>query len=322
VTTATAAAVQRRISRGVGLAVAAATAYGVSPVLVKVSLDYGIDIFSLLLIRFVIASSVLWLLWFLAAGSLRSLAPAGASKGHERRVLLIQSALLGALIYASQVLAFTFALDRIGASLAIMIFYSYPAMIVLGARLLGREALTPRRVVAVVIVLTGIVMLASGGSGTTFDPLGILLALGSAVAVTVLTLALATLVERLHPVEFGASLTSGATFSYLIAALLAGASMHVPAEAWVVIVPLAILPSVIGMLLMSLGVREAGPSLAGLALTVEPVVAVVMAAAFLGEDLALLQLTGGAFVVLGVAVAIDGREAPPPSTAVGHPPPE
>lgn len=308
----------QRAAFGVAIAAGAAIAYGLSPVLVQYSLDTGIAVSALLLARFVIASFALWLLY-----AYLHLTPSGRARAEQARRpmarLLMKAAALGFLIYALQVLTFTYALDRIGASLAIMIFYSYPAIIIIGARILGREALTLRRVVAVVVVMTGIVVLAGGGTRSDLDAFGILLALAAAVACAIVTLTTASFVEELHPFEFGAAMTTGATVAFLAAVVVEGESLRVPWDAWLIIIPLAILPSVIGTSLMALGVREAGPSLAGLALTLEPVVAVATAAVFLGESLSPLQLCGGVLVICGIVVALEigGRAT---KAAVHHPP--
>lgn len=298
-------------ARGVALSTSAAVAYGCSPVIVTFALDDGIDSTVLLLVRAILASGALWLLW----AAVRHGAAAGGS-----RSLLVRAVGFGALVYALQVLLFTLALERIGASLAIMIFYSYPALIVLGSRLLGREALTRRRLAAVALVIAGVVALAGGDDGARLDALGLCLALGSAVACAVVTLGTASFVERLPAVQFAAALTSGTALAFVIPVLVTGTTLHVPGGAWPYVIALALIPSVLGTWLMALGVMHAGPSLAGLALTLEPVVAVAMAAVLLDDALAAVQVLGAALVLCGIAVAFELRGARTAAAAARHAP--
>lgn len=301
----------QQAARGVALSTSAAVAYGCSPVIVTFALDDGIDSTVLLLVRAILASLALWLLW--------AVVRRGAAEGGSRS-LLLRAVGFGALVYALQVLLFTLALERIGASLAIMIFYSYPALIVLGSRLLGREQLTRRRVVAVALVIAGVVALAGGDGGGQLDALGLCLALGSAVACAVVTLGTASFVERLQPVQFAAALTSGTALAFVVPVVVTGTALHVPDGAWPYVIALALIPSVLGTWLMALGVMHAGPSLAGLALTLEPVVAVAMAALLLDEALAPVQALGAALVLCGIAVAFELRGARTAAAAARHAP--
>lgn len=297
-------------ARGVALSTSAAVAYGCSPVIVTFALDDGIDSTVLLLVRAILASCALWLLWVAVRR--------GAAGGS--RSLLLRAVGFGALVYALQVLLFTLALERIGASLAIMIFYSYPALIVLGSRLLGREALTRRRLAAVALVIAGVVALAGGDGGGQLDALGLCLALGSAVACAVVTLGTASFVERLPAIQFAAALTSGTALAFVVPVVVTGTALHVPGGAWPYVIALALIPSVLGTWLMALGVMHAGPSLAGLALTLEPVVAVAMAAVLLDEALATVQVLGAALVLCGIAVAFELRGARTAAAAARHAP--
>lgn len=302
----------QRAARGIALSTSAAVAYGCSPVLVTFALDDGLDSTVLLLIRAVIASCALWLLW--------SVVRRGTSADGASRSLIVRAVGFGAFVYALQVLLFTFALERIGASLAIMIFYSYPALIVLGSRVLGREALTRRRLAAVSLVIAGIVALAGGDGGGRLDALGLCLALGSALACAVVTLGTASFVERLQPVQFAAALTSGTAVAFVAPVLVAGAAIEVPGGAWPYVIALALIPSVLGTWLMALGVMHAGPSLAGLALTLEPVVAVAMAAVLLDESLGAVQVLGAGLVLGGIAVAFEHGRAKTAAAAARHVP--
>jgi drug/metabolite transporter (DMT)-like permease len=288
----------RRNVRGVAFALSAACGYGSGPVLTSLALDRQLDPIGLLVLRGAIATSALAALWW-ASRSLGALAHAVVS---AREV--VYAAVLGVFVYGGEVVLFTFALQRLGAAPAVVIFYSWPAFVVLGERLRGAETITYARVAAVVVAFAGVAALAAGKGATGADALGLVLALGSALAGACLAVATAMLVENMPAPAFSSALSAGATVTYGGLALTMGAPLAAPVDTWPIVVALALLPSVFGVSLMVLAVREAGPSLAGLALTLEPVVAVVLAAVVLGESLSGLQLAGGALVLSGLLIAV------------------
>jgi drug/metabolite transporter (DMT)-like permease len=88
------------------------------------------------------------------------------------------------------------------------------------------------------------------------------------------------------------------------AAVLSGETL-LPASAagWTVLVGLALVSQVIGQGLIAFAFRHLPAAFSALSLLLQPVVAAVLAALLLGEDLSLLQAGGGLVVLVGIAVA-------------------
>ncbi|GAC1642535.1 MAG: hypothetical protein NVS4B2_32140 [Chloroflexota bacterium] len=76
-----------------------------------------------------------------------------------------------------------FSLERIDAALSSLLFYSYPALVTVGAILVRRELATWRRSI-VLVVLTSIVMVFSTAADARRDSTGVLLSLVSALVPT------------------------------------------------------------------------------------------------------------------------------------------
>src|SRR4029078_9717465 len=77
--------------------------------------------------------------------------PAGTS-----RVRLVVTALgLGAVGYATQATLYFSALQRIDASLVALVLYTSPPLVTVAAAALGRDALTPGRLAALVVASAG-----------------------------------------------------------------------------------------------------------------------------------------------------------------------
>jgi drug/metabolite transporter (DMT)-like permease len=76
-------------------------------------------------------------------------------------------------------------------------------------------------------------------------------------------------------------------------------------EAWLSIVGLAILPSVLAFWIYQVGVREAGPSVTGVFLYLIPVYGIALASLTLGEAIHVYHVAGLVLVIAGVVLATD-----------------
>src|SRR5262249_6957993 len=104
------------------------------------------------------------------------------------------------------------------------------------------------------------------------------------------------------------------------AALLTGRPLapgSIPQDAWQFLVAIGFLSTFLAIQTFYAGSRRIGAAQAALVSTVEPLIIVPLAAVFLDDILAPLQLVGGALILLGVVIAQTGerpRGAPEPAT--------
>lgn len=222
--------------------------------------------------------------------------------GRGARWALVLAMLLGAGLNLAMFLAF----DRTTVALALLGFYTYPAMVAAASAILGREPLDAARIVALGLALAGMVAVVLGGLGSTepvrVDALGILLGLAAAGFQTVFILtsrgfaavradvAMGTILAGSAVVAAGVSLVTGGLGSLVqplgqppVLLLLVGVGLFAAA-----------LPSV----LFLTGIRWIGGVRTGILMLFEPVVGVALAAALLGEGLQPLQVAGGATILL------------------------
>ena len=118
--------------RGVALCLASAVGFGAMAIFAKEAYAGGATIPTLLAVRFTLAAAVLWALLLPRV----SRSPVTGRRPGGRPPSLLPGLALGVL-YAVEASAWFIALSRIDAALAELLLYAYPALVVVGAALLG-----------------------------------------------------------------------------------------------------------------------------------------------------------------------------------------
>ena len=283
-------------SSGTLMCLASGIGFGAMAVFGKLSYDEGATVGTLLVVRFGLAAVLFWLL--LAAR--RSL---GEARMLTRRDLGLGLA-LGAAGYALQAGGYFAALERIDASLLALILYTYPAMVAGAALAIGRERLNRRKVAALLLASSGLVLVLAGAGAGALDPLGAALGLGAAMIYTTYILVSERVVGRVRPHVLSAIVCTGATASLLVGTTLLGEFRpgDLTAAGWGWLACLAVISTVGAVSLFFAGLDRVGPTAASILSTVEPVVTVVLAFLVFGEVLGAVQLLGGALVLAAVVV--------------------
>lgn len=274
------------------LCLLSAIGFGLMAVFAKLSYDQGVSVDALLVVRFTLAAAVLVTI-ALSRGMLRRL---------PRRTVLVGLA-MGAFGYAVQAGLYLAAVNRVDASQVALVFCVYPVLVTVAAILIGRESASRKRVVALVVALSGTVLVLGGASGAGgFDPVGALLSFGSAVVYTCYILVGDRVVGDTPPVPLAALVCTGAAASCFIGSVATGGpDLSITATGWGWLATLALVSTVGAILLFFAGLALVGPTVASLLSIIEPVVTVGSAAVVFGESLSPLQVAGGALVLAAVA---------------------
>ena len=281
---------------GVGLAFLSAASFGVMPVLTKVVYDDGVGTLGVLSVRFSLAALVL-----LGLARLRGEA---IPRGRPLRALL----LLGGVGYVVESLCYFSALERISAGLTALLLYVYPALVVVLASVLLRQRPRPALVASVAVAFLGTVLTIGPAAGGQVA--GVLLGLGAAASY-----ALYIVISSRETADVGPFATAGVVMGscalvYDVLAIGGGAALPHRATAWLALVAVSLVGTVVAVAAFFAALALLGPSDTAVVSTLEPVVSVLAAAAFLGERLTPVQLAGGALVL--AAVVVITRLAPPP----------
>jgi len=292
------------VLRGVLLTLTATVTYSTVGVSSRLAADAGLGIFPFLAWRALGATIALVLGVTLAtrAGLLR-LPPAGAIPRAEQG-RLVGAALANIVITGAMMLAFA----RIPVALGLILFYVHPAIVaVVSARRHG-EPLTGRRIGALALAFAGLLLVlvvpALGGGGIAVDPIGVALALGAALLQAVYMLIAARGYPTIPSIVAVLTIMALSIPGNLLIAAGTGAldELALPLGD-PLFLALALGAGLVGAAIpataLQAGLRRLGATGATVLMMLEPVSAALLAFLLLGEQLAQVQVLGGAMVVLG-----------------------
>ena len=289
---------------GIGLTLVSAVLFSALGVTTQLAYDAGASVGTLLSGRFLVAAAILWPLVLLA----RSRRPA--------RRQVVAGLLLG-VGYSAHAWLFSASLARLDAGLVDLLLFTYPALVMVGAVMLGRDRWSRRGAIALGAATAGTALVLVGGLGS-IDPLGAALAVGSAFAYSGYILISAGQLERTEPLVLTALVTTGAGVTLTAAGVaLNDVSLDVDASTFGSIA-LVGLVAVAAMSTFIAGIARLGPSRASIVSAVQPAITPLLGFAVFADRLGAAQLLGGMLVVAGVVI-LEARRASADSPAAVSP---
>ncbi len=209
--------------------------------------------------------------------------------------------LVGATLGAGQTLCFWESLHTIDTSIAILLFYTYPALTLGLDRLIFKRPIRWRAALCVAMILLGAGLVALPGlHGGGIDPRGLAWILPSPL-IYALYLAANSVLMRPHPPLIGA------VFLYLgLAASFAGASLFlgldIPAATgtWLLILLIALGPGALTVTLFSYSVPRLGPASYAVIANCELLTVILLGVLALGEKLTMGRSIGAGLILCGI----------------------
>lgn len=279
-----------------------AGAWGTLGVFVKTLLEAGLTPLDVATIRVVIA----WL--GCALGMVLSQHKKILARPRELGLFALHG-LVAVVLYN---LLYFSAIEQVGISLAVALLYTAPAWSAILGRMFLGERHAIRVYLAVPLSMAGVLWAIGGLWGVVpgLPALSILLGVGAGLSYALFSVFGKPALGRHPPLTLlfysfgigGAVLLMLFSFEGGWERLFGVAPIH-----WFVLLVIGIFPTFLAYLAYAEGLRRTSASLATLLATVEPVVAVVLAAGFAGERLVPAQLAGIALVVIAGAVAAAGQ---------------
>lgn len=291
----------RTAASGLARVALSSVLFGLLGVLIRLAHDHGAGVATVLAVR-----SFALLPWLAAF----------ASRARRARVREAWRQLVAmALLQTANAVTFYVAVTRMSPALVALIFYAYPALVVVGSHLLGWSRLDALIGVAVSATLLG-VGLTIGLPDSGIDALGVVLAVVNGAGYAVYILCAHAALRRVDPVTTIAFVVGLSSILLLSASFVLGVSApSSEAETWSLLALAAaiLFPHV---LLMG-GIGRLGSAWASLVTSLEVVTTVVATALLLHQHLGPGSIAGGALIVLGGVAApiVASRRSRPAGTA-------
>lgn len=273
--------------------------YGLNPMFAVPLMNNGAAIESILFFRYAFAVLFLGAFLRLRKQSFRLTAK-------QAGVLLA----LGVFYTASSTLLFE-SYNYIASGLATTLVFLYPVLV---AMIMVGLGVVPSWPVWMAIAATfgGVVVMTRGGDGVDMDPLGMALAMGSALAYSLFIVVInrsrtiagiSNSLLTFYALTVGVLVFLGRIFSYdinMTAGIEGGA-------AWLNLVGLAILPTVVSTASLAVATRNIGATKASVLGVFEPITAILVGTLMFGEPLTANIVTGIAIVAVTFMIGLTKR---------------
>lgn len=273
-----------RRSLALGLVLLAALGYSFHTTLARASYEYGPDPATIIFLRSLVTVVAIWVL----------LRARGVNPWLKGRAL-VQGLVLG-LVLSAQAFAMLNALYFIPASLMILIFYLFPLIVAGYTHIAGLQRVTTITLACLLAAFAG-VALALGVSPGGLDWRGVVLALVATIAVAVNIVGSAAVMRKADSLVVTFVMSIAMLAVYAVYNLVRG-KLALPGDPggwW----PLA--GSVIAYLIAAIcfysAIAKLGPQKVAMAMNVEPILTISLAALILQERLTPVQLAGAALVI-------------------------
>lgn len=285
-----------RKQSGIIFIAVAVIGYSCLPIFTDILLNSGLEALDIAVWRYGLATPLLWLLVWLIERRADSSDP-------NNRLPRVKLLLMGILLAAAALTAFI-GLGLIPAGTYVVIFYTYPAMVALLMLVLG-ERMSAWAWFAVLLTLVGVALTApdfsAGISGDNFT--GVLLAIFNAAIVAVYFILSGKLLRGKNTLITASALTcTGALAALLVIVLVRGAQVPSSPTAWLALLGLSVVSTILPIFSINRGIQLLGASRAAVVGSFEPLLTALLAMIFLNQTMQPIQWLGGFVIVISVII--------------------
>lgn len=280
--------------RGTIFTLIAAVGFGATAPVAKILFSYNITPIFMLASRFSIAAIFLWGYIFLKRKEINY------RLNNEQLFVMF---LLGGVLYFLTTNFYFNAISYIPVSLHVMIFYTYPFMVNIFAVIFLKEKMSIKQFVALFVAFGGILLILTD-LNSNIAIIGLMLSFLAAVCNGTYVLALGLeKIRNVNSIVTAAYTTSFSALTFMVYCFAKGdMNLNINPVAWLGIVFIALVSTVIAVIALSAGVKMIGAAKASIISTFEPIEGVILSVIILGEQLFVNQVFGVVFVILAIFV--------------------
>lgn len=277
------------------LIVVASMIWGTMGILGKLAFEYGIHPATLIALRLLISS-------------LTILAPIIMFKKKSLQIQkrdLLLFLVFGIFAVAFQRITYFYAVDLTTATIAAILFYTYPIFVTIYAALVLREKITFSTIVAIILTFVGVALVVKIYETAWLDAtfIGIVFGILSSAFFALYFLTVKKLRNcytnwtlMFYGDGIGAAVLTPIIFSTF------PEIVSFPGQLWLLILAIAWFPSLLAYSIYSYALKHVESSKGSILSVIEPLSAAVLSATILGENFEQLQIIGVALALTGVIV--------------------
>lgn len=282
-------------TRGYILITIASILWGTMGILAKLSFEFGILPETLIALRIAISSTTLLIV----------LAIFSRDSFKIRKTDALRFLILGVFAIAFQRISYFYAVDLTTATVAAILFYTYPVFVTLAASFFLRERISSRALLAIVLAFSGVTLVVKiyNASSLNVNLAGIVFGLLSSLLFTLYFMMTRKLRNRYGSwtlTFYGDGI--GALTLVPVISLSLPKIAKFPPQLWLLIFTIAWIPSLLAYLLYSYALRYVKASRGSILSVIEPLSAALFSTILIGESLEKPQIVGISLALLGVVL--------------------
>lgn len=277
---------------GYVLIILSAIGYAALPIFIKQGYNLGLTIEIMLFLRFFIASILLVFILLVSK-----------KNGFNTYKAYLPHLVIQGLVFFGSAYCYTLSIKYTSATITNILLYTYPIMVVFMSMLIFKEKISLVKGITLLTAFLGCLLVIDVINIFTqqMSILGVLYGIGSAIFYAIYNINGQYLAKKLEPL----TITTYTSVVCLLATIVVYSPFNIFAghSYWamgIVGFSTAILCTVMPLLCYVKGLASLGASRAAILSTIEPVIAIALAGAILGERLTIVQLSGAFLIIFGV----------------------
>jgi len=279
------------VIQGLLLSLISAAAFASLPILVKIGYAAGMTGPVMMQYRFGFGAMTLLLYLLFKDRSLLHISPVG----------LLKCALLGSVVYWSQTTCFVAALETIPASTTSLVLYGHPMVVTLFSAIFLKMHVNRAVLASLMLVMAGCCLVFYDAFLREVQITGLMFAIGAMAVFSCYLVLVQVLLKNIRPLTATFYAMLFATFSFTISDDIT-AWWHIAGGQAAIGLALGMFPGVIAVTFLYLAIEKIGSAYTCIFSSVEPIITLVAAAVFLGEQVVLLQMGGAALIIVGIVL--------------------
>ncbi len=278
-------------------AIASGLFYGLLGYFAVSILNANFSIFSMLFWRFFVATIIIMVIALFAVKEIQS-----------NTYQLFKICVSTSFFFSGTSVFYFLASWHIGTGLAMVIFFTYPIVIVAFTWFFQKQAITKVYYISLFFIIVGLVLLTKN-QYETFDFYGIFFSFMSAICYVMYIVISKRQAKHLHPLILSLLVSFGCCIIFLVASIL-NQSFSVPSTlvVWFDVIGIGAVCTAFPILFLLKALQYIQVRKASILSVLEPVCIVIIGTIFLGEKITLIQAVGVIIILIGsLAVQFDKK---------------